>query len=770
MKTIITEKKIAAASIAGALGISTLESDGCFKGDDYWITWAEGHLFEACEPEYYKDEWKTWSLETLPIMPDMLCSRLIPKKAKRFKVIKDVLKKSDLVINAGDCGQEGEYIIALILEHAGYKGEVKRLWVESLEESEIKRGMKNLKPADDYRYLEMSARLRQYVDWVFGLTMTRAFTLKQGKSGEGAINTGRVTTPTLNAIVERYLENKAFKVETYQVITFEHQGLKYSSDRLEKPEETAKRAKTFRVDEAKEEDKKEPPKKLFSLDTLQIEANRHYGFTSAKTLNLAQALYEKGFISYPRTGSQSLPENYSCQEIEQIFKNNSEDLSVDPKNRRIFNSKDVEDHHALILTQKVPQAFENEDQQKIYEMIRRRFLAAFYPDCEKKHFSVKGTIEGTDTQCKAKRTVITKKGYKEMYTFKEKEEKEEDDPTDQPVALPEEGEQFAIEPVLEERKTKPPRLYTEAELIAFMKNAGKSINETLKNGIGTVATRAEIIDKLRRGQFFEEKKGKFIPTEKGIRIIESIPMEAIKKPYLTVKLESYFDEIKNGVDPSELKQRFQKGFLKQVKAVRQMQQAEGQKSSPYPCPKCGNPLFISKFGLFCKEKNDQGKPHMSVPFIWFDQRLKKEDLDQLFAFNKTRLIQGFKKGEEEPFAARLYLDKDNDYKLTFGFEKKPEITEICPKCKQDTLKFGKYGIYCDSKCKGEKRFSLQKTIASTEIETEDLIRLLKGQTSQKTYRFLSSKGNPFKAKISLKDDFSVEFIFEGKTRGASKKR
>lgn len=742
MKVIIAEKKIAAEAMAKALEIPIkTASNGYFEKEKTYVTWAMGNLTKACDADYYNEKYKFWKMEDLPILPDLIATQIDKTKKKQFMVINDLLKKAKTVINAGDCGQEGEFIIKLILEHARYKGEVKRLWYKSLKEKELKRAFSDLKESDDYKHLEECARLRQYVDWTFGINMTRAFTLKLSKKGEEAIRTGRVVTPTLNAIVKRYLEHQNYKVREYEVLAFEAFGLKFSSEELENPKKALSESKQFKISQVSEKKIEKKPDRLFSLNTLQQEANRIYGLTSEKTLSIAQDLYEKGLITYPRTESEALDEDFDVEELMEILKDHQSRAKIDKKDKRIFNSKEVEDHHALIITETKP-TFDGDLEENIYKLIEKRTIAAFYEPCEKTKYEIEGEFVESGIDCKAEKTVIVKNGYKDIYNLKGDDE-EQEEKEDKKISLPNKDEEISVEPILEQRKTKKPPLFTERSLIQFMMNAGKMIDQKLKNGIGTVATRSEIIAKLNRGGFFEYQKKKIVPTAKGIEVIEKIPVEEIKNPHLTVKLEGYFDQVKKGETIETLKKTYKDLFRMQFEKVKEIEGIDRSNRTDIDCPICQNKLLSGKKALFCEQRDKNDSSHFFIPLKYGDKTFSEAEIKALTEKKEVVLIQ-----ENESLQSVLVLDEN--YKL------KKVTKGTCPKCKQESLEVGPFGIYCKQKCGETYGFSIPKTVKGATLSLKDMIKLLKGEKTG-IYSFKGKKS--YKAKLWMNEEFQLKFDF-----------
>jgi len=671
MKLILTEKKDAAKMIAAALGVNNSDKGGFFESNDICITWAQGHLIETCPPEYYDDSYKKWSLDHLPIIPDLLATRPMKTHSAKVGRIKSLIKRASVVINACDCGQEGELIARLIFKHAGYNKPHKRLWFTSLLKDEIQLAYADLKNSSDYDYLFDCASLRSFVDWTFGYNLTRAFTLKFSTAADNVINTGRVTTPTMSEIVSRQLLINAFKPEPFRVLSFTHQGFKYTSERLAGTIKSISDFKTFTVTKSLKKDVSTEPPRLFSLNTLQKEANRIFSFKAQKTLSLAEKLYLAGLVTYPRTESQCLPDNFDVVEISAIIRQHGENLVVDNKVKRIFNTKNVSDHHALIPTRTNNQ-IEGADEQLLYNLIVKRFLAAFSTPA----LSVSIKIEGlsNNVSFSASKSITTEPGFKSIYAFKSSDDKDfEDDVLNKisSLSIPKQDDSFSITPEIEKRTTKPLAYYTDSTLITFMENAGRVIDEKLNGGIGTVATRAQIIKKLETTKFIDYKGKHIIATEKAIRVIRSIPFDEVKKPFLTLELENLFEKIKRGqISVSESRQisntKLRSLFTKiaDIKAV-ENRSTKIRTTTNFKCPSCNKPLTASKFSFLCSGADCR----FSLPYVICKAKLSDKDHKDLLSGQNTRVIKKLISKANKTFSASLFLDPEL-FKIKFNFPAK----------------------------------------------------------------------------------------------------
>lgn len=668
MNLILTEKKDAAKMIASALGVPCTDRGGYFISGQHTITWAQGHLIETCPPEYYDESFRKWSLDHLPIIPEKLATR--PMAAHRAKIgkIRKLIKTAGTIINACDCGSEGEMIARLIFEHAGYKKPHKRLWFNSLLKAEILRAFEDLKDSSDFDYLYDCARLRSFVDWIFGYNLTRAFTLKFADGF--VVNSGRVTTPTLTEIVERELSIKNFKPEDYKVLIFEHAGFKFVSERLDTSMTAAEGYSRAKITKAEKKEVSTTAPRLFSLNSLQKEANRIFGLGADKTLAVAENLYLKGLITYPRTDSEYLPENYSQDEIKAVFEHNRQPLVLNLENKHIFNTKKVTDHHAIVPTTRFKDPDTDLDR-TLFALILKRFFAAFAAPCRSLSCFVEAVSAGVTF--KANKSVITDPGFKSIYDFRSSDETSEGDQAEadkagSEVTLPSVETAINIDPAIDQRTTRPPARYTDSSLISFMENAGRIIDEKLTAGIGTVATRAQIIKKLETSRFIEYKGKQIVAAETAIQIIAAIPFELIKKPYLTLELEGLFDQIINhaaSVEECQAKSinRLKSLFDEIAKLEGTKHKAGLKQQTDLQCPLCDEPLCSGRYSVYCKSKQHR----FSLPYMLCGKKLTYADHKSLLAGKKTRLLQKLIGKTGNPFNARLFLNPES-YKIEFKFE------------------------------------------------------------------------------------------------------
>ena len=475
MKVCIAEKPSVARDIAFEIGANQ-KKNGYYEGNGYQVTWTFGHLCSLCDPQDYQAHWKRWDLNTLPMLPTKFKTKLVNQSSikKQFQTIKNLFDQAEVVINCGDAGQEGELIQRWVIEQAGYQGTVLRLWISSLTKEAISEGFNNLKDASNYDSLFYAGSSRAIGDWILGINATRLFTLKYGKDKQ-VLSVGRVQTPTLAMVVNRFLEIQDFKPQPYWELQTSFKGsvFKYEKGKFHKVEEgqqlinDLKDKDLFITNVTKKKGKEYAPK-LFDLTGLQVYCNNKFGFTAEETLGLIQQLYERKLVTYPRVDTQFLPSGL-YPKIPSILNKMSAyealisplPLSKLPKSTRVFNDKKVTDHHAIIPTGYQGQM--NDREQKVYHSIALRFIAAFYPVCDIAQTIVEANIDERIFKTSGKE--ILNEGWRVVYASKKSEEKEEQ------AILPSfiKGEHGKHLPELLEKSTKAPAYYTEATLLRGMK-------------------------------------------------------------------------------------------------------------------------------------------------------------------------------------------------------------------------------------------------------------------------------------------------------------
>ena len=569
MKVCIAEKPSVARSIAAVLGAGEAH-DGYMEGNGYRVTWTFGHLCELKEPAEYATRWQRWSLVHLPIVPERFGIKLKEDSGikHQFDVIRRLVSEADEVINCGDAGQEGELIQRWVLQLADCRVPIRRLWLSSMTEEAIREGFDHLHDSAEYERLYYAGMTRAIGDWLLGINATRLYTLKY-RSGDSRrlLSVGRVQTPTLALIVERAEEIEHFVPEPYWEIktiyretAFATTAGRYSTvDKAQKILDKIT-GKPFSVTKVTKKKGKEAPPHLFDLTSLQIEANKKLGLSADETLRTIQALYERKLVTYPRVDTTYITEDVyaKCPEIlnnlyrhYQVLRDLIAPLGHKKlrKLKSVVGNSKVTDHHAIIPTGEVGVFTSNEEQQ-IYDLISRRFLAAFYPDMQYEQTTVQGAVEGV--RFRAGGRVITDPGWQAVVKPDEDKESQDDEPTTAVMPSFVEGEQGPHRPELQEKQTRPPRAYTEATLLRAMETAGKLVEseemkEALKqNGIGRPSTRAAIIETLLSRGYIRKQRKTLLPTPVGRELIHIIRDDMLKSVELTGQWERKLRQIESG--------------------------------------------------------------------------------------------------------------------------------------------------------------------------------------------------------------------------------
>ena len=571
----IAEKPSVARDIARILGATT-QRDGYMEGNGYQVTWTFGHLCELKMPEDYTPTWKAWSLGQLPMVPPRFGIRLKDDEGikKQFATIERLMQAADSIINCGDAGQDGELIQRWVMQKAKASCPVQRLWISSMTDEAIREGFANLQPQENYQKLYEAGLCRAIGDWLLGMNATRLYTLKYGRREYGTppLSIGRVQTPTLALIVRRQLEIENFKPEPYWVLTTIYRDVTFTAlmeegERGFKSEEEGKRALEqissvpFKVTSVEKKNGKEAPPRLFDLTSLQVECNKKFGFSADTTLQLIQSLYEKKITTYPRVDTTFLPEDVypKCKGILNGIAGQYGEL-LQPlrgeklrKSKKTFDSSKVTDHHAIIPTGVAPNNLTDLERQ-VFDLVARRFIAAFYPDCEFATTTVLG--EAAEVKFKVTGKVILKEGWRATLPQRGEKNTQEDDEnaSDQNQdagVLPDfvKGESGPHNPGLAQKTTQPPKPYTEATLLRAMETAGKTVeNEELRdalkeNGIGRPSTRAAIIETLFRRKYIRKNRKALSATPTGVELIGLIKEELLKSAELTGIWEKRLREI-----------------------------------------------------------------------------------------------------------------------------------------------------------------------------------------------------------------------------------
>ena len=626
MELVIAEKPSVAQSIAAVLG-ATQRKDGYLEGNEYLVSWCVGHLVELVQPESYEEAWKKWSYDNLPIIPQEWQHEVKSDTKAQYQILKKLMHddRVDAVVCATDAGREGELIFRLTYNMAGCRKPMKRLWISSMEESAIRDGFHNLRPGSDYDNLYKSALCRQEADWLVGINGTRLFTVLYGGK---ALKVGRVQTPTLAMLVDRESKIINFKKEAYYMAHIMENGLDAVSEHISDKTEAERIAGACENGQALvtsviKEEKWVAPTKLYELTTLQRDANRLFGFTAKQTLEYTQSLYEKKLVTYPRTDSQYLSddmEGTAKNVIEAIFNSLlfEQNVMFNPDIKRILNSKKVTDHHAIIPTMEIIKQDLKaipESEMKILSLCANRLLCA----TGEKHIynSTKAVITCNNTVFKVSGKEVWKNGWKEFEDFFKNSYKTAEDKSDaeEEKKLPElrEGMTIAVEQTrVSEHFTQPPKHYTEDSLLSAMERAGAEDmgDEVERKGLGTPATRADIIEKLVKDGFVKREKKQMIPTEDGMKLITILP-DVVKSPKLTADWENELTLVSKGEVAAE---QFMSGIeamvtdlVKTYHSVSDEQKAmfgtgKGEQEVLGKCPKCGADVVKGKFGAYCTGK------------------------------------------------------------------------------------------------------------------------------------------------------------------------
>ena len=791
MKVCIAEKPSVAKEIAFVIGAKS-RKDGYFEGNGYQVTWTFGHFCSLLPPEGYRPEWKRWQLDSLPMLPDQFQTKLKSDKGirKQFKIIKGLFKKASVVINCGDAGTEGELIQRWVIKEAAYKGPVQRLWISSLTSAAIKKGFQDLKAASNFDKLFYAASSRAIGDWLLGMNATRLYTLKYGGYKQ-VLSIGRVQTPTLAMLVKRYKEIENFVPQSYWELHTEYRDttFKHTTGKLESREQGQQlieliTGKELVVTKVEKKDGKEYAPKLYDLTSLQVHCNNKYGFTADQTLKIVQKLYEMKVVSYPRVDTTYLPEDI-YPKVPSILKGLTDykaftDTLLEgkiKKSKKVFDDKKVTDHHAIIPTGEHKQL--SGQQQQVYDMIVRRFLAVFFPDCKVAKTTVQAEVEAVKFVAKGKE--IVEPGWRVLFPKKTKtqirkaKDSKGDEVGEEEKVLPSfmVGEQGPHKPSLLEKMTKAPAHYTEASLLRAMETAGKQVDdeelrELMKaNGIGRPSTRASIIETLFRRKYAQRKKKQVIATEMGIQLIDRIKNQLLISAELTGQWEKRLKEIEQGTSsPKPFIQDMKKMVEDLVAEVRMEKNvsriaaparssysgsAKGAKrsgktkrsssskgtrsktakktmsKSPMLCPAC-------KRGTVVKGKTRYGCTDyksgcaFAVPFVFMGKKISDNQVKRLVEKGSTVKLKGFiaREGKVE---GRMIIEASGKV----GFESvgrgvapasSSTAMPSCPKCKNGKLLKGKTAYGCSlwkSGCDFRYDFAAIKKAAAGRKMTKALV-------------------------------------------------
>jgi DNA topoisomerase-3 len=782
MKVCIAEKPSVAKELAQILG-ATSRKDGYYEGNGYRVTWTFGHLCTLKEPHDYLPDWKRWSLGTLPIIPSRFGIKLINDQGviKQFRTIESIVKEAELVINCGDAGQEGEVIQRWVLQKANCQCPVKRLWISSLTEEAIREGFNKLYDGADFDRLYAAGSARAIGDWLLGINATRLYTLKYGQQGQ-VLSIGRVQTPTLALIVGRQKEIDNFVPQPYwelktvykEVVFNNSEGRYTNKDEAEKAIEVI-RGKEFEITGFERKKGREAPPRLFDLTSLQVECNRKFSLSADETLKTIQSLYEKKLTSYPRVDTTFLS-NDMYPKIAGIMKGLKpyESLTAPvlakkiTKSKKVFDDTKVTDHHAIIPTGQNPSSSLSRDEKLVFDMVTRRFIAAFYPDAIISTTTVEGKVETVNFKATGKQ--ILDPAWRVV--MKMSQGKSDDN------VLPEftKGERGSHEPDLQEKETQPPKPYTEATLLRAMETAGKQVDDEelrdamKENGIGRPSTRAAIIETLFKRKYIIRNRKNLVPTITGMQLIDVIRHDQVKSAELTGLWEKKLREIENGTyDPADFMNELKQMVSDIVFAVRreptlqkiEVVDDESKKKEDAPggqtaastqssikCPRCGEGVMLKgKQGWGCSRYKEGC--HTVVPFTFMGKQLTDNQMETLLRKRKSSLIKGFEQGSEKMDGVLIL---DDNYQLQL--QKEEDAQWLCPKCKEGLIIKGHSAYGCERYAQGCRvvipfEFMGKKL---TQKQIEDLI--LKGKTNV-LKRFVDASGNAINGRLTWNADFKV---------------
>jgi DNA topoisomerase-3 len=682
MKVCIAEKPSVAREIAEIVGAKQ-QKDGYYEGNGYQVTWSFGHLCELKEPHEYDSAYREWNLNMLPVLPQKFGIKLKSAKGieKQFNTISTLFANAAEIINCGDAGQEGELIQRWILAKANCKKPLKRLWISSLTEEAIREGFKNLKDGKLYDNLYFAGYSRAAADWLLGMNATRLYTIKYG-NGKQVLSVGRVQTPTLAMIVNRQLEINDFKPTIFFELKTKYRDVIFNATLgryYEKNKSTAEelistiKDENFEITSVETKKGKETAPRLYDLTSLQVDCNKKFGFSADDTLKTIQNLYEKKLVTYPRVDTTYLP-NDMYPKISGILSSmKGYQTLINPilskpikKSTKIFDDKKVTDHHAIIPTNVTAQGLSGNEAQ-VYDVIAKRFIAVFYPDCEVSNTTVLGKVK--DVEFKATGKQILDQGWRAVYNKDTATEDEQEDTQLLPAFK--KGEKGPHQVFLAEGKTSAPKLYTEATLLRAMETAGKQVeDEELRdlmkdNGIGRPSTRAAIIETLFKRDYIRRERKNIVPTLTGMNLIKVIHNELLKSAEMTGKWEFKIRQIEKGTYQAE-------AFLQEMKqmvsdlTVQVRSESYNKITSDtanttavekeIKCPKCKTGIIVKgKAAYGCSNWNNACI--LRLPFTFMGKELDSAIIETLVKKGETGVLKGFEK-DGKKVNCKLKLDTD----------------------------------------------------------------------------------------------------------------
>ncbi|WP_423127610.1 type IA DNA topoisomerase [Gaoshiqia sp. Z1-71] len=732
MKLCIAEKPSVAKEIAQIIGAKN-RKDGYFEGNGYQVSWTFGHLCTLKEPNDYTDRWKYWNLRELPMIPSRFGIKVIDDEGvkKQFNILKSLIEKADEIINCGDAGQEGELIQRWVLTKAQNKAPVKRLWISSLTEEAIREGFDKLLPGEKFDKLYEAGSARAIGDWLLGMNATRLYTMKYGQNKQ-VLSIGRVQTPTLAMLVERQLEIENFKPEPYWEIktTYRDTVFAATSGRFKSPEEASEVLKEItgvdlHIAKIETKNSNEHPPRLFDLTSLQVDCNRKLNLSADETLRTIQSLYEKKVTTYPRVDTTFLSDDI-YKKVPGILKNlKSYESLTQPvleggkirKSAKVFDNKKITDHHAIIPTGQ-NRIDLTETERKVFDMVTKRFIAVFYPDCQVANTNAEAEIGRHSFKATGKQ--ILKPGWRVIF-----QNEKDDNSEDRILPAFTKGEHGPHQPDLQEKQTQPPNYYTEASLLRAMETAGKNMDDEelrdlmKENGIGRPSTRANIIETLFRRRYIRKERKRLVATQTGVDLIKSIENELLKSAELTgqwerklrliesgeLEISRFMDELKAMVTevitqvksspkkeitiPEEEKAqpvaKTEKQTVKKAKAGKKKKEDE-----EVVCPRCGKGRLLKGKAAWGCSGWKEGC-HFTVPFVLYGKKLTDNQIAQLVGRKKSPVIKGFVY-QNIKLDGQLVLTEDHRIHLQAEIKDEPG----CPKCGNGKILKGKTAWGCSN--------------------------------------------------------------------------
>jgi DNA topoisomerase III len=706
---VIAEKPSVGQDLSRVLPGPFTKNEGFLEGSEHVITWAVGHLVQLAEPDEYDDRFKKWRMADLPIVPDRFKLVIRDERSrKQMNAIKRLLGRDDLdlVVNACDAGREGELIFAYLYENSGSRKPVQRLWLNSMTPKAIGDAFERLRPAAELATLEAAARSRSEADWLVGMNATRAATIRLRSSFDGAVSLGRVQTPTLAILARREEEIRAFKPEPYWVVdgvfdpvkdgprVYEGRFHAGANPRVASAQEAeaivaACQGQTGEITKLEKSERKERPPLLYDLTSLQRDAGNRFGFTARRTLAAAQKLYEEHkALTYPRTSSRYLPGDM-VPEIKPIARLVGGQPEYSEASKyvvgldslplgRVVNDSKVTDHHAIIPTnaERHPVDRMNDDDRRIYDLVVRRFLAVFHPDAVFENTRVETTVAEHVFRTRGKLILVP--GWRGVYgESADSDSTDDDEGREQQLPRLERGELVAVKEVGSEAKeTKPPRRYSDASLVTVMETAGKLVDdeelrEAMKDsGIGTVATRAAIIERLLQVGYVERDGRALVVTEKGLNVIRLLGEHALTSPGLTGDWEHRLAKIETGQDSREA---FMGDIVKFTEDTvgeldTKLKDVRIPRANLGPCPVCGRDIIENRKGYSCWSRDDPGCGFV----IWKGKAGKQLPISVARELIKTgrteKPVTGFKGRSGKGFRAKLALQQSEEGKWRVEFD------------------------------------------------------------------------------------------------------